>query len=157
MSVIREIMVEQPAFLQQQPEEQKKGIFKKEAKATGIDINQISNEMNNLSRRLRIIEERYVNIRTKTQVTDQNMLLNHKKLMNSINMLTTDMNELKREIKEIKDTLKLVIKELRETVKKEEVNALQKYIDLWDPANFVTREGVERVVNRVLDEKEKTL
>ena len=148
-------MDNQPAFLTQPSaqEEQKKGLFnKKDAKATGIDINQISNELNNISRRLRVLEERYINLRTKTQVTDQNMLLNNKKLITQINMIGDETKEVKREMKEVRDTMKLMIKELRETVKKEEMNTIKKYIDLWDPSNFITRDGVRKMFRELIDE-----
>ena len=150
-------MEDQPSFLTQPGQkEEKKGFFnKKEAKATGIDVNQLSNEINNISRRLRVLEERYINLRTKTQVTDQNMLLNNKKIMTQINMLSDETKEVKREMKEVKDTLKLIIKELRETVKKEEVNVLKKYIDLWDPVNFVTRPALEKEIKKIINPEDE--
>ena len=150
---------QQPFFQSQdrrnepRPGEAKKGsLFSKEIKGPSLVFNQVSNEMNNLSRRVRIIEERYSNLRNKSQVTEQNMLMNNKRLTSSMTMLTSDINELKREVKEIKDTVKLIIKELNETVKKEEVSTLKKYIDLWEPVNFVTREGVEKIIKKFIEE-----
>jgi hypothetical protein len=135
-----------------QPEQQKKqGMFKKDEKQLGIDTVQISNELNNVSRRVRVMEERYINLRRKTQVTDQNMLLNNKKLANETRMVSDDIKEAKRELADIQTKMKLIVKELRECSKKEEVTVLQKYIDMWEPINFVTRHEVEMIIRDMLE------
>ncbi|MBN1157065.1 hypothetical protein JXA85_05580 [Candidatus Woesearchaeota archaeon] len=137
-----------------QPQQQQKaggGIFKKEDKALAIDPVQISNELNNVSRRVRIMEERYINLRRKTQVTDQNMLLNNRKLSTEIKMVADDVKEVKRELADIQTKMKLIVKELKECAKKEEMIVVQKYIDMWEPINFVTRNEVEKMVKEIID------
>ncbi|MBI4448282.1 hypothetical protein HY643_04840, partial [Candidatus Woesearchaeota archaeon] len=37
--------------------------------------------------------------------------------------------------------------------KKENVKVLEKYINLWNPLNFVTREEAKRIAKEVLEEK----
>lgn len=128
---------------------QKAGAFK--PKPLGIDISSLTEEIRNLSRRLRIIEERYTNLRTKQQVIEQNMLSRHKQVTTEIKTTNSDMHELKTEITEIKDRLLLIIKELRECAKKEEVKVLEKYINLWDPVNFITRNEIEGIVREIVD------
>ncbi len=135
-----------------QPQQQKGGgIFKKEDKALSIDPVQISNELNNASRRVRIMEERYINLRRKTQVTDQNMLLSNRKLSNEIKIVADDIKEAKREISDMQTKMKLVVKELRECAKKEEMIVVQKYIEMWEPINFVTRNEVEKTIREILE------
>jgi len=128
---------------------QKAGAFK--PKPLGIDISSLTEEIRNLSRRLRIIEERYTNLRTKQQVIEQNMLSRHKQVTTEIKTTNSDMHELKTEITEIKDRLLLMIRELKECAKKEEVKVLEKYINLWDPVNFITRNEIEGIVREIVD------
>ncbi len=136
-------------------QEKKGGLFKKESKAEGVDFAAMINEINSLSRRVRIMEERYNNLRRKTQVTEQNMLLTHKKVMNEVRMMSEDMIEIKRDIMDVKDKVKLVIKELQSCAKKEDVDTLSKYINLWEPVNFVTRNEVEKLIRDILEENQK--
>ena len=48
----------------------------------------------------------------------------------------------------------LIIKELKITAGKEELMTLKKYIDFWNPMNFVTQRDVERVVEEKMSESE---
>ena len=41
------------------------------------------------------------------------------------------------------------------TAKKEDVEVLQKYINLWEPVNFATRKEVEKLFSELKSEKEK--
>jgi hypothetical protein len=106
-----------------------------------------------ISRRLRIIEEQYTNIRRKIQVTDQNMLSYQKKNITEIKAVNLEINELRHLIDDMQNNILLVIKELRLCAKKEEVNVLQKYINLWEPVNFVTRNEVEKIIQEILSER----
>ena len=125
--------------------------MKKDSKQLGIDLVQVSNELNNVSRRVRIMEERYINLRRKTQVTDQNMLLNNRRFANELKAVSDDVKEIKRNVLELNTKLKLIVKELRECAKKEDLNVLQKYIELWEPLNFVTRNEVEKLIQEALE------
>lgn len=128
---------------------QKTGVFK--PKPLGIDITSLTEEIRNLSRRIRMLEERYTNLRTKEEVIEQNMLSRHKQLTTEIKTTNSDMHELKTEITEIRDRLLLIIKELNECAKKEEVKVLEKYINLWNPIGFVTRNEIEDVVKDIVN------
>jgi hypothetical protein len=47
---------------------------------SSADLAEISSNVNNVSRRLRILEERYSSLRKKTQLTDQNILNSNKEI-----------------------------------------------------------------------------
>lgn len=131
--------------------EPKRGLFKKEPAAdTGL-----GEDISNISRRLRMLEERYVNLRNRTQVIDQNMLLHNKKQITDIKTIDSDINYLKNEINNVNEKIDLIINDLKDTAKKEDIEVLQKYINLWDPMNFVTRKEVEKLIKEVKSEIEK--
>ncbi len=147
-------------LLQQEPEEKKKGkthrfFGHKEALGPSIDnISAISSELSLANRRVRVLEERYANLRRKSQVTEQNMLTTNKKFMADIKTLTTEMNEIKKEIEIIKNTLTQIIEELKKCAKKEEVKMLEKYVNLWEPIKFVTHDEVEKIVQDIIEGKQ---
>ena len=112
----------------------------------------IAQEVNNLGRRLRLLEDRTQTIREKVQLMDQNMLENNKKLMTEIKVTNADLSELKQKMLEIENKIILLIKELRMAAKKEDVDIMLKYTELWQPQNFVTREQVEKIAREILEE-----
>ena len=56
-----------------------KGLFHHSSQPDTVLVN-FNNQINDVSRRLRILEERYTNIRRKGQVVEQNMLSENKKV-----------------------------------------------------------------------------
>lgn len=113
---------------------------------------EVSTSIIDISRRLRVIEERYANLRKSIQLNEQNMLATNKRLETEIKTTNADVDEIKKEIANIKDEIMLIVKELRETAKKEEVAVLEKYINLWEPVNFVTQAEVEKIVKRIIEQ-----
>jgi len=143
-------MVE-PYTFEQPTQHQKRGLFGSKAVFSTPDLSLISNDVKELSRRLRTIEERYTNLQTKTQITEQNMLSRNKQITTEIKTINSEINEIKKEIIEIKDRILLLIKELQMCAKREEVKILDKYINLWEPVNFVTRNEVKDIIKETLE------
>ena len=131
------------------PQTQPKPVAKGQ-QAENVDL---TAEVSSISRRLRILEERYSNLNKKTQVSEQNVLSVNKDLNHSIRAVGDEMVELKRELEDFRDKLKLVVLELKECAKQDEVMVLRKYVDLWELVNFPTRQEVERIVDEKLAER----
>jgi len=119
------------------------------------DFSGITTDVNTLSRRLRLLEEGFTNLRRFFQVTEENMIAKNKHFSAEIKTLTSDINEIRKEIQEIKDKLLLVIRELQTVARKEEVKVLERYINLWNPIKFVTQNEVEQIINEVLEKKQQ--
>jgi ABC-type antimicrobial peptide transport system permease subunit len=107
-------------------------------------VNDLSNQLHNFSRRLRVMEEGYINIRKKFQLTEQNMITNNKNQVSEIKTINSDIGELKSLIRDIKNEMILIIRELKLCAKTDEVKVLEKYINLWEPMNFVTHAELEK-------------
>jgi hypothetical protein len=138
----------------------KKGLFAPKPKPgtdLGKSVSDLAGELNNISRRLMVIEERYTNLRKKTQVTDQNMLNSNKKVMAEVQTSHEQMDELKKQIDDIIDKMKIMVRELKECAKRQEVDVLQKYINIWQPMNFVTRDSANKMIKDQVDAQFKDL
>ena len=115
----------------------------------------ISLLVKDLMRRVRVLEERYSSIRKNIQVNEQNMLKVNEKLMTEVQSVNEDMGDIKQSIRDVNENIILIVKELRETVKKEEVKVLEKYIQLWEPLNFVSHEEMEKYVDTEIQSKKR--
>ncbi|MFC1722901.1 hypothetical protein ACFL0V_02080 [Nanoarchaeota archaeon] len=132
------------------PPKKKPGLFAPKPKAggdLGKNVADLAAEMNNINRRLRVIEERYTSLRNKTQVTDQNMLTANKKLMTEVQTGHSEIDDMRKDLNDMKDKFKIMIQELRGCAKKQDVQVLQKYINMWQPINFITREAALKLIH----------
>ncbi|MBW3001942.1 hypothetical protein KY338_02140 [Candidatus Woesearchaeota archaeon] len=109
-------------------------------------------DVTKLAARLKISEERYSELRKKLLLIEQNMLSHHKKAMNEIKVLHSEITDINSKINEIQDRILLIIKELRLTAKREDIDVMKKYVELWNPMRFVTKEQVENIVQEILDQ-----
>lgn len=112
--------------------------------ATGSD-------MVSMLRRIRVLEERYSNLRKKSLVIEQNQILHKKNISNELKSVEMEMISIKREFIDINDKLSLVNKELSALASSSEVRYLTKYLEFFNPVNFVTVKEMERRINN-LDE-----
>ena len=96
-----------------------------------------------LGSRLRVLEERYTNLRHKTQVTDQNMIELEKELRSEVKQMVSALDDMKKELDEVSRRSLQLAEEMRNTVKQSDFKVLEKYLEFWEPLQFVTREEVE--------------
>lgn len=134
---------------QQKPVEQRP----EQRKSTKYDpmFSGLNEQINNLTRRIRILEERYSNVRKKTQVTDQNMIEDVKSLSTDIKLINQDVSELKKQMSDFNEKTAILLDEIKQSVKKHEFMEFEKYINLWEPMNFLT---YEQAVKLIKDYKE---
>lgn len=136
-------------------EQKKQGVFdiKAEPAASyGVDM---VDQLRNISRRLRILEERYANQRKNLQVFEHNFISENKKLQSQQRILQADIDDIKKQLYEMKQRFDIMGAELQDTAKRQDVVVLEKYINLWEPINFVTRNEVEKLINFILENKKK--
>ena len=119
------------------------------------DYSGITTDVNTLSRRLKLMEEGFTNLRRFMQVTEESMIARNKHYSAEIKTLASDISEVRKEIQDLRDKFLLVVRELQTVARKEEVKVLEKYINLWNPVRFVTQNEVEQIINEVLDKKQQ--
>ena len=138
---------------QMQMPQQKTGLFHKNVPQQP-DFGAVQEDISNVSRRLRTLEEGFTNLRRALQVTDQNMLGKNKVFSTEIRTIASDISDMKSNINDIKEKIMEMVNDLEECAKKEEVKVLEKYINFWNPVKFVTQNEVEAIVKDFL-KKEK--
>jgi hypothetical protein len=109
-----------------------------------VDTGDMNGLVRDLMRRVRVLEERYSSIRKNIQVNEQNMIAINKNLVTENKSVNLEIADIKQAINEMKEELRLIVLELKETVKKDEFKVLQRYIQLWEPLNFVTHDEMQR-------------
>jgi len=121
----------------------------------GASVSFLSQEISSLSTRLRVLEERNSNMRKKQELVEQSMLSGRKKVSEEVSLVRDEIDEIKRTLVEVENRIIMLIKELRLTAKKEDVDTMTKYIEMWEPVNFVTQNQVEKIIREILDEEKQ--
>ncbi|MGM5488354.1 MAG: hypothetical protein ACQESG_05380 [Nanobdellota archaeon] len=112
------------------------------------ELKNLRHDFSSLSRRLRELEERTQNLRKKIQMADQNFMSQNKKNAQDLREDRAEISELKKFMNDLDNKLLLLIKELRMCARKEDVKELERYINIWEPINFVTRKEVEKIMHQ---------
>jgi hypothetical protein len=107
------------------------------------EYTQIANIISDLDRRLRILEERYSNLRKKIQLTDSNLIDSERSFSKELRTFNDELLELKRSTSDFGDKMMLFSGEMDNTAKKTDLKVLEKYLAMWDPKMFVTRKDLK--------------
>lgn len=97
--------------------------------------------------RIRILESKYDSLRDRMILINENLINEYKRLNDDIKILDSELKDLKKDIFEMKDALRHVLNELQHFARKEHFKVLEKYINMWNPFNFVTEEEVLKLIN----------
>ncbi len=108
----------------------------------------VSKKVTTLGSRLRVIEERYTNLRKKIQLSDENLLEFEKDLTLEFKNLSSEFLDVKKTISSMNENLINMASELQHVVRQSEFKVIQKYVDIWQPMNFVTREELDKILAR---------
>ena len=87
------------------------------------------------------LESSIDNLFQKTDLNSQTLSKNSKKFFNEIKTLKEDNFELRKKVKILETFNSKLIKQIKLFSTKDETKKLEKYIDLWDPMQFVN--GIE--------------
>ncbi len=113
-----------------------------------MQITEEYNTMIDVASRLRILESRYNLMRERVLLMNQNMVDGYKKLAQEIKTFDTELKEIKKSMFSLEESMKDLLKELKYFARKEDIKVLEKYINLWNPLNFVTEEEVLKIIEQ---------
>lgn len=114
------------------------------AKSAPTTTSMVLQRLNDMNTRLRLTEQRINQNRERLRVFDDQIIDNKKTLSNEINNVSEEIGELRKSIKNIDDTIHHIIKELELTAKKQELEVIEKYVNMMDPTRYVTKEEMKK-------------
>lgn len=152
-------MAEELGFLggAKAPPKKKKGISlfgARKAAPAGPNISDVLEQLNIVGTRLSLLENRSTNLTRRVEVSDDSILKLRKRINDEIKTINSDIVEIRRSLTELTNKTSLIIKELKTRAGKEDVEVIRKYVEMWEPLNFVTREEAEKLIRSMLEEKE---
>lgn len=124
------------------------GFPKKETNWTkgGGEPDEVYKSIADIASSIRVLEDRYMNLRRKSQLTDQSLIDFQKDYYKEKKHINEEITEAKIKLQELIEELKIIREELKDTVKQKDLKILDKYLDLWEPMQFVTRNEVKKML-----------
>lgn len=104
--------------------------------------------ISDLQRRLRVLEERYTTLRRKGQLIDENFLDTERELRAKVKKLDQEHTDVRRMIVDLDDKLDRFLEQVKKAAPREDVLVLKKYLDMWDPVKYLTRQEATRLLER---------
>ena len=120
---------------------------------SGIEDGGQNNSFTNIDRRLRVLEERFSNIRKRSQISEQNVLKTGKDLSKEIKSSLQEIKDVRMDIHDIKEKFKILVSELRNYATKEEFKVLEKYVNMWEPITFVSKNEVDKLIQEAVEQR----
>lgn len=103
------------------------------------------------ARALKVIEERISNLDKKTELIENNILSLGRRQNAEIKTLHSKVLTVEKDIALIKRTMTEIASDLRNFARIEEVETIRKYLDAWEPLNFITRGEAEDIIKELIE------
>lgn len=122
-----------------------------------MDLKNVNDQISNLTRRLKLIEERFISLKSKSTMLEESEMDEKKIVEKEVKDLGTQIKDIKLSVSQIKDDVLLIIKELQTLAKKDKVDMLEKYIEIWSPINYVSQNEVSKMVKDMIEDALKDM
>jgi hypothetical protein len=129
----------------------------RERRTVGSVLNKLIQHVNADSRRLRVLEEENVILKTRLASMERNMLAQRSQMEKYIHDLEVKIEGLENRGRMVENTIKEMIKEIKKLASMSKVKELESLINMYNPltSQFVTREEAERMLQEKGGEKEQ--
>lgn len=112
----------------------------------------VAGQLASLATRIKLVEDRYNNLGKRSQITESSLLEFEKEIKTELRVLTKQTVELRKRLSEMNAKLDAMQGELGTVVQKHEFSVLERYLDLWQPLQFVTRDEARRIIEGLRQE-----
>ncbi|MBU1112205.1 MAG: hypothetical protein ABIG93_00505 [archaeon] len=93
---------------------------------------------------VKALESKINNLNREFALVKNDLIKRNNDLKKDMKNLDKEVFDLRGQMEESTKKIDLVIKELKQTAGNEEVQVLKKYIEFWNPMNFVTQKDLDR-------------
>lgn len=100
------------------------------------------------SEKLSSIERKMNSVFDQLKIVEQDSIEKHKEVLKQLETAKDEVSSFEKKLGELNDNIDRLNERFGEFASKEKVKVLEKYINLWDPIKFVTRQEVESLLEQ---------
>ncbi len=105
-------------------------------------------------RRLRIIEDKMEVLSHKITAVEKNEENDVQKILNILEKIQNEINNIKKELRELERKVDALSIKITFMASKEEVKAIEKYLDLINPTRIVTIDELKKILSKFVTKEE---
>jgi len=114
-----------------------------------------SNVVSDINSKFRNLESKNNMLAENLLAVNQNTIEEYKRIYKEIEIINTDIKGLREDLFNLKQTLKGFLNEVDFFAKKNDIKVLEKYINLWNPIEFVKENDVDKLIEEKLNKMKK--
>jgi tetrahydromethanopterin S-methyltransferase subunit G len=131
---------------QPNPQTAEKDLFKgSDSKVAISQFSKYSERLDDIENKTRLIEDRLSVSSKKVELLEQNLIKLAKETNSSLNEINVKIKEIDNYLKELNQRFSQLAGEAISFAKKDDVEAIKKYLEFWNPVEFVTKESMEKI------------
>jgi len=125
-----------------------KDLFKgPDSKVAISQFSKYSERLDDIENKTRLIEDRSNVSSKKVELLEQNLIKLAKETNSSLNEINIKIKDIDNSIKELTARFSQLAGEAISFAKKDDVEAIKKYLEFWNPVEFVTKETMEKILD----------
>ena len=102
---------------------------------------------------MKALETKVNNLLREVDILKEDFMKKNANLKQQLKTTTQDLLDMKHQQAKTQQTVDLIIKELKQTAGKEQLDVIKRYMEFWNPLNFVTQRDIERIIETKMEEK----
>ncbi len=95
---------------------------------------------------VRVLEDKISNLNKKTETIENNILKINQRQNVEIKTMHEQMLNLEKEVSLLRKTIVEIAADMKHFARRERVETIQKYLNLWNPVSFATHREVEELI-----------
>ena len=103
-----------------------------------------------MNRKLAIIEDRLQTLRDHIALVEKDSLEKTKALAVEVHEYDEKIDVIRKEIEKIESMIERIVSKLELFASKEQLKVLERYLNFWNPLDYVTKKDVEELINEKL-------
>lgn len=113
--------------------------------------------MQDIERRLRIIEDRLNILRQLIENLEVNFVEKDKEVEMKINQINNEISGLRKDIQELNLKVNAILDQLPLFATNDRVKVIERYLDLINPFDFLTKKEAIELINKIVENKVKEM
>ena len=106
-----------------------------------------------MNRKLAIVEDRLQNLRDHIALVEKDALEKNKALVVEVHEYDDKIDALKKDIEKLESMFERLISKLELFASKEQLKVLERYLNFWNPLDYVSKKDVEELIAGKLKSK----
>ena len=98
-------------------------------------------------RMLKVVEERISNLDKKTELIENNIIAINKRQGVENKTIHIKLLELEKDVTLIKRRITEMAADLKNFARREDLDTIKKYLNVWEPLHFVTRDEIDEIID----------